>query len=184
MTNRPVRLYIFDADGTLRRSTVPGQPCPNAAGQWALLPGVRERLAAIDWGPRGARFGVATNQGGVGLGYLSYETAYRLAAEMVIEAFGVSEPPAGSIEICPHAPHLNCRCRKPKPELLRRLMHRFRAGKDETVFVGDLDRDREAARRAGVRFTWAWDFFGWEGPMEDPDPSLDCRAPAPGQPQA
>ena len=29
----------------------------------------------------------------------------------------------------------------------------------DTLFVGDLDKDREAARRAGVRFLWAHEFF-------------------------
>ena len=160
----PVKLYVFDADGTLRRTTVEGLPCPNGPGDWELIPGVRERLSRIEWGPRGARFGVATNQGGVGMGYMTYEAARALAEEMVREAFGVSQVPAGAVEICPHAPYAGCPCRKPKPLMLRRLMRRFRAGGDETLFVGDMDRDREAARRAGARFLWAHDFFGWEPP--------------------
>lgn len=154
------KLYVFDADGTLRRSTVPGRPCPNGPGDWELIPGVRERLAEITWGPGGASFGVATNQGGVGLGYLTYATARALLEEMVAQALGVAPPP-GAIEICPHAPHWNCPCRKPKPEMLLRLMRRFRAAPEETLFVGDMERDEEAARRAGTHFTWARDFFGW-----------------------
>jgi len=31
----------------------------------------------------------------------------------------------------------------------------------ETVFVGNAPSDEEAARAAGVRYEWAWDFFGW-----------------------
>jgi histidinol phosphatase-like enzyme len=73
---RPVKLYIFDADGTLRGCTVPGQPCPNRPGEWELLPGVRERLARIGWDERaGPHFAVATNQGGVGLGYFTEREA-------------------------------------------------------------------------------------------------------------
>jgi D-glycero-D-manno-heptose 1,7-bisphosphate phosphatase len=157
---RPIRLYIFDADGTLRRTTVAGLPCPNEPGQWELIPGVRERLARVDWSPASARFGIATNQGGIGLGYLTYEMAHALLVEMVRQAFGV-EPPTGSIEICPHAPQEGCPCRKPRPGMLLKLMHRFRARRDETLFVGDMDRDEEAARRAGVRFLWAHEFFDW-----------------------
>jgi histidinol-phosphate phosphatase family protein len=161
-TDRPVKLYIFDADGTLRGSTVPGQPCPNRAGEWRLLPGVRERLARIKWGGEGgARFAVASNQGGVGCGYLTEEAAYNLLVEMAEAAFGQT-PPAGAIEMCPHAPHEGCVCRKPRPEMLRRLMRRFGARPGETLFVGDMERDEEAARRAGVRFAWAHEFFGWK----------------------
>ena len=165
----PIKLYVFDADGTLRRSTVPGQPCPNGPGDWELIPGVRERLAQIAWGPGGARFGVASNQGGVGLGYLTHGAARRLLVDMVREAFGVDDPPPGTIELCPHAPHRNCPCRKPKPEMLLRLMRRFRADGDETLFVGDMDKDEEAARRAGARFAWAHEFFGRPRPGEGCD---------------
>ena len=159
-----IKLYVFDADGTLRRSTVPGQPCPNKPGEWALLPGVRERLARIDWGPAGARFGVASNQGGVGMGYMTKAAAYQLLAEMVEAAFGRPAPP-GSIEMCTCAPHVNCDCRKPRPGMLQRLMRRFGVRPEETLFVGDMDRDEEAARRAGTRFSWARDFFGWDVPQ-------------------
>jgi len=162
VTEIPVRLYIFDADGTLRRTTVPGLPCPNAPGQWELIPGVRERLARIEWGEGGAHFGVATNQGGVGVGYLTLRRARSLLVEMVLEAFCLWPPP-GSIEICPHAPHAGCPCRKPEPLMLRRLMRRFGVNAEETLFVGDMDRDAEAAGRAGTRFMWAKDFFGWDG---------------------
>ena len=156
----PVRLYIFDADGTLRRTTVEGLPCPNRPGEWELIPGVRERLSRIDWGESGARFGVASNQGGVGLGYLSLAAARGLLEEMVVEAFGVRAAPPGSIALCPHAPHLGCPCRKPKPEMLVRLMRRFGARPEETLFVGDMDRDEGAARAAGTRFMWAHEYFG------------------------
>lgn len=174
--DKPVKLYIFDADGTLRRTTVEGLPCPNRRGDWELIPGVRERLAKIDWGASGARFGIASNQGGVGMGYMTFEMAYQLLADMVVEAFGVETPPTGSIEIRPHAPHTNCPCRKPKPLMLIRLLHRFRVRRDETLFVGDMDRDEEAARRAGVRFLWAHDFFNWQNLQEKEHvPSLNSR---------
>jgi D-glycero-D-manno-heptose 1,7-bisphosphate phosphatase len=160
---KPVKLYIFDADGTLRRTTVEGQPCPNKEGEWELIPGVRERLARIEWGRTGAHFGVASNQGGVGMGYFSYETAYALLLAMATAALGRA-PLEGAIQMCPHAPFAGCPCRKPKPLMLVRLMHRFAARRDETLFVGDMDRDEEAARRAGVRFAWAHEFFEWDAP--------------------
>ncbi len=156
----PIRLYVFDADGTLRRTTVPGLPCPNGPGEWELIPGVRERLARIEWGEGGARFGVATNQGGVGLGYMTLAAARSLVEEMVLAAFGVPAPP-GSVEICPHAPHWGCGCRKPRPGMLLNLMRRFSVAPGETLYVGDMDRDEGAARAAGTRFMWAHEFFGW-----------------------
>jgi histidinol-phosphate phosphatase family protein len=163
---KPIKLYVFDADGTLRGCTVPGQPCPNRAGEWELLPGVRERLAQVAWDERaGPHFAVATNQGGVGLGYFTAAEARALVVALVEAAFGRAAPP-GSIEICTHAPYARCACRKPKGEMIRRLMRRFRALPEETLYVGDMDTDREAARDAGCRFLWAHEFFGWDVPEE------------------
>ncbi len=161
MNDEPrVKLYVFDADGTLRRTTVPGQPCPNRPGDWELIPGVRERLSQFDWGPNGVSFGVASNQGGVGLGYLTHETARDMLVETARQALGFPPPP-GSVELCHHAPHRNCPCRKPRPEMLLRLMRRFDASGDETLFVGDMDKDEGAALAAGTSYMWAHEFFGW-----------------------
>ena len=55
--HRPIRLYIFDADvssaARLCRAAV-----SECAGDWELIPGVRERLAQIDW-DEGRSFGIA-----------------------------------------------------------------------------------------------------------------------------
>lgn len=159
-SEKPIKLYVFDADGTLRGCTVPGQPCPNRPGEWELLPNVKERLAQIEWDERaGPHFAIATNQGGAGLGYFTAADARRLVEDLVESAFGRAAPP-GSIEICTHAPYAGCACRKPKGEMIRRLMRRFRARPDETLFVGDTEADGGAARDAGCRFRWAHEFFG------------------------
>jgi phosphoglycolate phosphatase-like HAD superfamily hydrolase len=38
-------------------------------------------------------------------------------------------------------------------------------GPEETIFIGDMETDRQAAEAAGVKFIWAWEFFGRE-PIE------------------
>ncbi|MFB6092893.1 MAG: HAD family hydrolase [Haloquadratum sp.] len=44
---------------------------------------------------------------------------------------------------------------KPDPEPLLETLRRMGVGPDEAVFVGDSERDAEAARRAGVAFRYA-----------------------------
>jgi len=39
-------------------------------------------------------------------------------------------------------------------------MRRFDVKPEETLFVGDMDKDEGAARAAGTRFMWAHEFFG------------------------
>jgi D-glycero-D-manno-heptose 1,7-bisphosphate phosphatase len=158
MTNGLPRVLIFDADGTLRYTRVAGQPSPKSPGEWGLMPGVRARLAALDWGPDGHRLGVASNQDGVALGDLSREMAQRLLRDAVETAIGFV-PESAAIEMCACPRRARCQCHKPAPGMLLSILRRFRATPGEALFVGDLDIDREAARRAGVPFEWAGDFF-------------------------
>lgn len=154
---RAYKLYIFDADGTLRRCTVPGQPCPNRAGEWELIPGVQDRLAEIDW--TRTAMGIASNQGGIALGHLTSADAYAMLGAMVTLAFN-AWPPVGTIQICPHLPMAGCPCRKPRPQMLHRLMCHWAVDQSETLFVGDQESDRQAAQAAGCDFMIASEFFG------------------------
>ena len=161
-------LIIFDADGTLRYCTVEGQPCPNRAGEWELYPDVIEKLALFDWvhpgEEPGVGYGIASNQGGVGVGYFSESTAMKLLEDTFREAFGFS-PAESTIEMCPHIPHIGCGCRKPDPEMLIRLMKLYGISPENVLFVGDRDADKNAAINAGCDFQWASEFF-------DRDPEL------------
>jgi len=155
------KLIIFDVDGTLRRCTVPGQVCPNEDGEWELLPGVKEKLAKITWGSPAkgkTAMGIASNQAGVAKGYVSEETADRLIFGTVRRAFGFV-PVAGSVQKCPHDPASDCKCRKPHPLMLERLMRFWEVEPEETLFVGDMESDQAAARNAGCDFAWAREFF-------------------------
>jgi D-glycero-D-manno-heptose 1,7-bisphosphate phosphatase len=149
------RLYIFDADGTLRRTTVPDRVCPYGPDQWELLPGVRERLTTIDW--TRAALGVASNQDHVGYGHLSEDTARSLLVAMVERATDGRATPF--VELCPHVLEVPCDCRKPAPGMLLRLLEKAMTAPADTLFVGNAPCDEEAARRAGIPFAWAWDFF-------------------------
>lgn len=151
------RLHVFDADGTLRQGTGPGRRDQARPGEWELLPGVKGRLARVDWGVTG--FGILSNQSDIARGRLTVESAHEMLAELAVAATG-RRPQPGAIFICPHAPTAGCACRKPSPLGLLSLMALFGATPAETLFVGDLETDRECALRAGVDFALAADFFG------------------------
>lgn len=163
------KLIIFDADGTLRRCTVPGQPCPNRDGEWELMPGVREKLGVLNRG----HVAIVSNQGGVGLGMMTNKMAVSLLEDLAHAVFSEEQVKYCQIYICPHAPKAGCRCRKPSPLMLYQAMERAGWGggclPSETLYVGDMESDREAAQRAGVAFAWAWDFFGWPEPADAPE---------------
>ena len=146
-----VRLVIFDADNTLRRTTAPGQPCPHAPNEWEPLPGIREALAELRWGPGGLLMAIASNQDHVAYGHLSAAMALRLLQDAAEAATG-HRPEPGAVRFCAHAIDAGCVCRKPEPGLLLDAMAHHGARPAETLFVGDHAVDREAAARAGVAF--------------------------------
>ena len=152
------RLYIFDADGTLRWTTVDGQKYPLRSSEWRLMPNVADRLSAIPWSPDGPWLAIASNQNGVAEGLLDEATARALIADMLVAALG-RVPERTIVELCMCREQSECDCRKPAPGLLLRLLDAHRLAPHEAVFVGDLQIDAEAARRAGVPFVWAHDFF-------------------------
>src|SRR5579875_1508506 len=92
---------------------------------------------------------VATNQGGVGLGYLSEATLTDIHAKMLDE---LREQGAhiDDIVYCAHKPEENCDCRKPKPGMLLELKRRHGLDMRYCYMVGDRETDVEAGKRAGT----------------------------------
>lgn len=154
------KVWLFDADGTLRRCTRRNQACPNAPDEWEVIPAAQKRIMEMDWSQ--SAFGIVSNQGGVALGYLTEEMAKQLLADLCAMLF--KKPwKKGAIQICVHAPDAGCSCRKPKPEMIFKALAALHASglrAEEVVYVGDLETDRQTAEAARVSFMWAWEFAG------------------------
>jgi D-glycero-D-manno-heptose 1,7-bisphosphate phosphatase len=151
-------LYIFDVDGTLVR-TRSGKEFRDGAADWELLPGRKEALAALK--ARGAKVGLASNQGGVAFGYLGWADVERELARLA------GEVGADALHFCTFHPEGTLapfrqasEFRKPAPGMLLAIMQDLGVGKDRTLMVGDRPEDRGAALAAGVDFADAGEFFG------------------------
>src|SRR3569833_185522 len=107
------RLYIFDADGTLRWTRVPGQFCPYRAGEWELMPNVSRVLRGIHWGAS-TRLAIASNQDPVAWGCLSGADARAMWRDTLTAAVG-RLPRGTRIELCTRPPPQLCMQRKPWP---------------------------------------------------------------------
>lgn len=161
------RLVVFDADDTLRQTTVPGKPCPHAPDEWTLKPGVEDLLKGVRWGePSAPMFGLASNQDQIAYGLVSLEMAERLLRDLAYAATG-NVPGTEALQLCPHAREANCECRKPQPQMLLNVMNHYSVDPEDTLFVGNAEEDREAAVRAGVTFMWAADLFRAEEPSRE-----------------
>ncbi|GMA52300.1 D,D-heptose 1,7-bisphosphate phosphatase [Alicyclobacillus contaminans] len=93
---------------------------------------------------------VATNQGGVGLGYLSIRTLDRIHRKLQQELRAAGAV-VTDIEVCPHAPGTGCSCRKPEPGMLLSLQRKHGFTPALSYMVGDRESDVEAGQRAGMK---------------------------------
>tara|TARA_R110000824_G_scaffold183466_3_gene364481 strand:- start:95 stop:637 length:543 start_codon:yes stop_codon:yes gene_type:complete len=156
-----VKLLLLDLDGTVRRCTVEGQPCPNRRGEQSLYPGTVDLLNA--YVAAGTKVAFVTNQGGIGLGYMTEDT-FNDTMDELKDLLGWE---ALDVFACWHAPNDGCACRKPAPRMLFDAMEEFDAAPENTIFVGDRATDAEAARQARMhRFFFSW-MFNPQVPVAD-----------------
>jgi len=159
------KLIIFDCDGTLREPIHNGRIPDDASFEdtYELLPDVVSKLKTIDWSTTLA--GIASNQESVASGLVSKQTALRLLTDTLGEATGVNMPARPwPIAMCPHSPKGGCICRKPSPfmlvyDMLQCTEWGTPLNLSDVLFVGDQPTDKEAARRAGIPFKSADEFF-------------------------
>lgn len=178
------KLIIFDMDGTLADFDTA-----------ELLDGVKEYFDGLEE-DNNTQFALATNQGGVGLRYwmekdgfgepekyptysevmthirkvLSQISADNQQIEIDLNVCFAYISRKGKLAPVPDEESLNVawnhNCRKPNPGMLMNAISNAKVKPVETLMVGDRPEDKEAARRAGCDFMWAWDFFERDEPAE------------------
>jgi histidinol-phosphate phosphatase family protein len=136
---------ILDRDGVLNRRP----PRAEYIQSWAdfeWLPGAKDALRMFH--EAGFRVVVVSNQAGIARKLMAESDLARIHECMKAEA----ERAGGQIDAiyyCPHGWDDACDCRKPTPGMLFRAQRDFHFDLRHTFFVGDDDRDREAAEAAG-----------------------------------
>jgi len=93
---------------------------------------------------------IISNQGGIAKGEYSVhdtETLHQfLKDEMQKEGIRIAE-----IYFCPHHHSIGkCLCRKPDSLLIEKAISRFQINVQQSFFVGDSQRDMDAAAKAGI----------------------------------
>lgn len=93
---------------------------------------------------------VATNQGGVGLGYMKASDLDAVHAEMV-RRLERQDAHIDAIRACIHEPRAGCACRKPQPGMLLNLQEELGFELSSSYMVGDRDTDVMAGKAAGTQ---------------------------------
>ena len=152
--------HFFDLGGTLLGLDDHDEIAYDEHGRVTILPGVRERLAAL----AGPVF-VVTNQAGIAEGTLTAERFHDFCSQLSV---GTGDA-VTAYAACTHPRDAGCGCRKPKPGLVLSLAEKHRIDLARSVMVGDTDADRRLAASAGIgRFIWAGDYFRSDATGPDP----------------
>jgi len=98
---------------------------------------------------------VVTNQSGIARGMYS-EREFRQLSRWMISQFLAQEIKISKIYHCPHHPDSSgeCDCRKPKPGMLLEAKKEFDIDLENSLLIGDKERDIEAATNAGVKTSY------------------------------
>jgi D-glycero-D-manno-heptose 1,7-bisphosphate phosphatase len=141
------RAVFIDRDGTLIR-TYPGRPANNPE-EVELLQGVSTGLRRLK--DAGFMLIVVTNQGGVGLGYMTMDTLSKMHDQLDFLIKEAGGPFIDAYYFCPHTLQAKCLCRKPHPKMILDAAKEFGIDPSKSYMVGDDPRDIQAGAAAKLR---------------------------------
>jgi len=138
-----MKLVILDRDGVINYDSDKFIRQPD---EWRAIPGSLDAIARLT--QAGWRVVIATNQSGVGRGFLDMATLNAIHAKMhraVNQAGGRIE----AVFYCPDTDQSQSPCRKPNPGMFYAIAERFNVALDQAPCVGDSLRDLQAAAAVG-----------------------------------
>jgi D-glycero-D-manno-heptose 1,7-bisphosphate phosphatase len=93
---------------------------------------------------------VVSNQSGIAKGLYHHSDA-KVIHKVIKEFLGSYGIKITDFFYCPHHPsHGKCICRKPDTLLIEKALAIYQIDPSESYFIGDMDRDAEAAVNAGL----------------------------------
>jgi histidinol-phosphate phosphatase family protein len=146
LARRPT--VILDRDGVLNKKP-PRAQYVRTWNEFEWLGGAKEALRLLR--EASYRVVVVSNQAGIGRGVMTETDVLQIHNQMRAEA----QEAGGRIDeiyYCPHDWNDGCDCRKPSPGMLFQAQRELNLDLSRTPFLGDDERDAEAAERAGCPF--------------------------------
>jgi D-glycero-D-manno-heptose 1,7-bisphosphate phosphatase len=137
---------ILDRDGVLNRRPLRAQYVRNVE-EFTWLPGAKDALRLFK--EAGYRVIVVSNQAGIARGAMTEADLTQIHDRMKSEAIEAGGQ-IDAIYYCPHDWGDGCDCRKPKAGMLFQAQRDFSLDLSRTFFIGDDDRDAQAADAAGA----------------------------------
>ncbi len=146
LARRPA--ILIDRDGVLNEKAPRAQYITRPE-EFRFLPGVLEALRRLN--EADYKIILVSNQAGINRGAMNEDDLATVHRKMMAEI----EAAGGRVDAIYHCPHdwdEGCDCRKPKPGMLHQAQREWHLDLTRTLFVGDDERDGEAAEAAGCPF--------------------------------
>jgi D-glycero-D-manno-heptose 1,7-bisphosphate phosphatase len=141
------KAIFLDRDGTIIEDT----GYPSDPHEVRFLSGAPEALAQFQ--RAGYLLVVVSNQSGIGRGWIT-ENQYQEVQRCLLEKLAQQNVFVAGSYYCPHAPEVNCLCRKPRPQLLRQAACGLHIDLRRSWMIGDKWSDIEAGAAVGCRTIW------------------------------
>ncbi|KZZ83748.1 D-glycero-alpha-D-manno-heptose-1,7-bisphosphate 7-phosphatase [Bacillus sp. SJS] len=141
------KAVFLDRDGVINEVLTDRVKFVNRPDQFYLLDRAGEAVKLLN--DHGYLVYVVTNQGGVGLGFMTEYQLNQVHNEMIrqiAEKGGVIQETAS----CTHVPNSGCLCRKPEPGMILSLAERFKIDLSRSYMIGDREPDMSAGKGAGT----------------------------------
>lgn len=116
---------------------------------FVILPDLIEVLQLLQ--KKGYLLIIVSNQSGIAKG-LYKQTDVEILHAHLLEVFKQNNIVLSEIYYCVHHPDVSsCICRKPDSLFVEKGLARFNIDASKSYFIGDKERDTEAAEKAGVK---------------------------------
>ncbi len=92
---------------------------------------------------------IVTNQSGIGRGYYTQED-FETLTKWKLQQLRAEGIEIDKVYHCPHAPELDCGCRKPNPGMLDAAQNEFGIDMGASWMIGDKKSDVDVGKNAGV----------------------------------
>lgn len=149
--------YLFiDRDGTLIAE--PADHQIDSLEKFSLMPGVIPGL--LELSRAGFRLVMVTNQDALGTPKNPQEK-FDMIQNLLLGILSSQGIRFDEILVCPHTPQDDCRCRKPKIQLVSRYISGNEMDRERSYVIGDRATDIALAENMGLKGYLLTPEFGW-----------------------
>jgi D-glycero-D-manno-heptose 1,7-bisphosphate phosphatase len=145
-TRMPIKTIFLDRDGVINKEVA----YLYKINDFIFIKGIFNACQYFQ--KKGYEIVIITNQSGIERGLYTKDD-YEIITNWMLRQFIKQGISILDVFHCPHSPHSNCKCRKPKPGMIKDASEKHNIDLTQSWVIGDKESDIEAANAAGISKT-------------------------------